>query len=157
VEVDWPGFATHGVYLSPASSSERTHQLDALREVVCSSGARHLVFGDFNLAPEDRDGRYGGAPSLFTHSSERAAFRKLLADGGLTDLYRHQHLDGEDFTFEKTHRGKRLQFRCDLALVSRDLADTSSLVHLHEPRTHGLSDHSAVLLDLAIQPGKRNI
>jgi len=74
-------------------------------------------------------------------------FEEFCQQWGLVDLFVEQH-DKVEFTIERMIRGKRSQFRCDLALVSHQLVDRLSIQVAHEVRCgdHSFTDHSALLL-----------
>src|SRR5262249_46530839 len=83
-------------------------------------------------APRPEDGLYGDQPSTWTGEGERRALRHLLTKNDLVDLYL-LHPTADPFTFEKRNQGKMTRFRCDLALVDRDIAQLQG--------THLLIDH----------------
>ena len=148
------GAAVHGVYF-PCETSDRRRRaefLDRLADATLAApGVPHVVLGDFNLAPTPGDGLYGGDPSRWTSQREREALRSLLAAGGLIDAtFAPEQPNG--FTFERLQRGKRLQFRCDLALVDRELHQRGALSvrvdHGVRLGRGAFTDHSALILDL---------
>lgn len=139
-------FEIHNVYLSPYSSADRCARLSDLRKWLAPVGDnRVLVIGDFNLAPLPSDGWFGANQSRFTRQSERDEFERLL-DVGLVDGLSEWTAD--EFTFQRTIRGRLSRFRCDLALISASLEAQPR--HDHSTRSGQLAftDHSAVIVDV---------
>ena len=101
---------------------------------------RTIVVGDFNtgISKYDLEGR-----SKF-HCEEE--FRKLSQEV-LRDCYRILHPDGKDYSW---HSSIGNGFRIDHALCSPDLSgQIASVVYDHNTR-HGISDHSALLMELEL-------
>jgi hypothetical protein len=125
--------------------------LTALHGALTGTPASNvLVVGDFNMGPSDADGRLGDAASVWNNETDRAPFRRLLADVGLVDLGAASAPHA--FTLERAASGGRHSaFRCDLALASIPLAPLLTLTYDHSvrERTHGFTDHSALIVDLA--------
>jgi exonuclease III len=66
---------------------------------------------------------------------------------GFCDLWRQRYPDGREFSWYNT-RGNG--FRIDHAFLSPALAERAGPIdYSHDERTSGLSDHSALLLELA--------
>jgi hypothetical protein len=142
--VHLPHCQLHSVHLDPYTSAARATQLRALTETL-DPAARHVIVGDFNLAPRPADGRYGEIASRFTSAAERAAFRALLERHGLRDS---TELDPPVFTIERTVNDQLSRFRCDLALVPGGLP-TGAVETDTETRRGRLAftDHAAILVD----------
>ena len=114
------------------------------------------LFGDFNVAPEDRDvwdiTQFVGA----THVTEpeRTALSSLIS-WGLEDVVRHAHPDGDgpfswwDYRAGSFHRGWGM--RIDLALLSLPLAARVSEAVVDREARKGPqpSDHAPVVVDLS--------
>jgi exodeoxyribonuclease III len=97
-----------------------------------------LALGDFNTcrAFVDEPGAIDVA----------ARFMDEIEAIGFRDLWRHRHPEGREFTWY-SHRGNG--FRIDHAFFSRCLARrTGTLRYSHEERRTGLSDHSALVVEL---------
>lgn len=148
------GAALHGVYFH-CETGERRQRAELLDRLAAAVQAvpmlPHIVVGDFNLAPTHRDGLYGGNPSRWTSEREREALRSLLATGGLIDAtFAPKRPNG--FTFERAINGRRLQFRCDLALVDGVLHESGDLIvgvdHGVRIGSGAFTDHSALIVDL---------
>ncbi len=112
---------------------------------VCAGlakGRQHpfLMIGDLNTGNQDAD-RTGG---------ERFAcadrFDGLSAEDGLVDLWRRSHGDAREWTWRSSKNG----FRIDHALANSHFIDrfAPTCSYDHVPRDQGLSDHSAIVLDL---------
>ena len=109
--------------------------------------ARHpfIMLGDFNAGASrvDADG--------YRFMAGRAFAR--LADAGLVDLWRRQHGDSREHTWFSHLSGGRpgRGFRIDHAFASRTLAErVTACRYDHEVRVRGLSDHSLLVVDLAL-------
>lgn len=146
--------AIHGVYFPAASgdSAARAARLAALTTYVENErSVRHVVVGDFNLAPTTADGVYNGQPSGFTSRRERDALAGLLAAGNLVDVVCSAGNE-RPFTFVREIRGRTSKFRCDLALVDCDRLGSGaiavSLDHSVRDGSVAFTDHSAVIVDL---------
>jgi exonuclease III/SAM-dependent methyltransferase len=144
----------HNVYLSPNSSPARRQMFSELSRSVIESGRPALILGDFNMAPEPSDGRFGDRESSWTGPTERQAFRDLLSSAGLIDSTRAAKTGEQYFTFERRQQGKESRFRCDLALISSTLAAKLSVSYDHSVRAKldGFTDHSALVVDLPLDP-----
>lgn len=132
---------------------ERVQLLNEISSVIRDEeGKTNIVFGDFNMSPRTVDGLYDGNTSKWTTGIERDAFNQLLTTNSLIDLGAR---DDSCFTYEKNARGKPLQYRCDLALVSRACADEGLLSYtvLHEVRLSddSFTDHSATLVKINVE------
>ena len=100
--------------------------------------AQALAIGDFNTCRAYVD--EPGAIDPCAH------FLDEVAAIGFCDLWRQRYPDGREFSWYST-RGNG--FRIDHAFLSPALVGrTSELRYSHDERTSGLSDHSALLLDL---------
>lgn len=150
LELRFGSISLHNVYLSPDHSSERTRLLTDLATAIAQAAQVNVVvLGDFNLAPRPEDGLFGGTPSKFTRAAERHALAQLLSTCELVDATRPQEGENPEFTFERVQRDRWLQFRCDLALVSKALLTSVSVGYDHTVRRNpdGFTDHSAILVD----------
>jgi len=135
---------------SPASSGKlRREHLEKLNSLTHSfDEAPILIAGDFNMAPQPKDGWYGDDHSKFTTKSERIIFENLLEEQRIEDL--GSKIDWEA-TFEKMNRGKLNSFRCDLALVKSNELTSWNLKYDHDYRKKkGMSDHSALILEYEV-------
>ena len=138
-------------YFPAGKTRDRIEHMENLSKIIQDFGINSmLIAGDFNLAPQLEDGWYGDEDfSNFTKKAERICFQKLLADFDLHDM-------GTEIewapTFERQIKGKSSRFRCDLFLVSSELISRlTRLSYDHSFRTQeGMSDHSALLLELSI-------
>jgi hypothetical protein len=101
------------------------------------------------MAPRKIDGLYGGKVSDYTKQYERILFNSLLEKLNVVDLFTEKNTETE-YTFERMNRGKLTQFRCDLALLDKELVAGSTISLDHEVRKgkERFTDHSAVIVDL---------
>jgi exodeoxyribonuclease-3 len=103
-------------------------------------GAEALAIGDFNTCRAYVD--EAGAIDPCAH------YLDAVAAVGFCDLWRQRHPKGREFSWYST-RGNG--FRIDHAFLSPALAARAGDVrYSHDERVGGLSDHSALLLDLDI-------
>jgi endonuclease/exonuclease/phosphatase family metal-dependent hydrolase len=140
----------HNVYLNAYKPAIRAEQLrEIARGILALPSRSHVLMGDFNLAPEPMDGLFGGKPSHFNTRTDRVPFFDLLKTVGLVDI-RSDEPDRQ-YTIERYQREKLSLFRCDLALVTQDLAPRITLRYDHNVRRgdQALTDHSALILSLA--------
>ena len=147
----------HNVYLDPYSRRRRGDQLEELRDHMTAEPERPvLIVGDFNLAPRPEDGCFDGKASKFNSDVDRGPFRRLLVDVGLQDLT--SAASGIQYTIVRKHQGKRIEFRCDLALASDYIAPTITANYHHDTRTGArpFTDHSAIVLNLPVTPPSRH-
>jgi len=102
--------------------------------------AEALAIGDFNTCRAYVD--EPGAIDVCAH------YMDGIEAIGFCDLWRRRYLEGREFSWYST-RGNG--FRIDHAFLSPALAARAGPVrYSHEDRCNGLSDHSALLLDLDI-------
>jgi exonuclease III len=102
--------------------------------------AEALAIGDFNTCRAYVD--EPGAIDSCAH------FMDGVAEIGFCDLWRRNYPDGREFSWYST-RGNG--FRIDHAFLSPALAGRAGAIrYSHDERTSGLSDHSALLLDLDV-------
>jgi hypothetical protein len=143
----------HNVYLDPYSRRSRGDQLEELHDHVrAEPGQPMLIVGDFNLAPRPEDGCFDGKASRFNSDVDRGPFRRLLVDVRLQDLT--SAASGVQYSIVRERRGKRIEFRCDLALASDYIAPTITANYHHDTRAGALpfTDHSALVLNLPVTP-----
>lgn len=109
---------------------------------------RHAIVGDLNGSRDA--GQAGGTPRHVAHAMGRlwtAGYRDAFLEGGWS-----KDVDFGPETTWKSHWGHEL--RLDHAILSASL--TPRLVgakYSHSPRMEGVSDHSAVLVDLRREGG----
>jgi SAM-dependent methyltransferase len=146
--------AIHHAYLDAYSQTARAAQLDHLRAGLRAEVTEDrpiLVVGDFNLAPRPQDGRFDGHPSTFNSDTDRAPYQSLVAACLLEDA---TATDPPEFSVVRSARGRRWEFRCDLALLSDYLAPSVCVTYDHSVRAgpSAFTDHSSLLIDLPVSP-----
>ena len=128
-------------------------------QVLCRQGGEVAVFGDFNIAPEDRDVWDPAQLVGATHvtPAERDAFERLKACG-LEDVARRLHPEGVgpftwwDYRGGAFHKGEGM--RIDLALCTAGLAGRVVRAEVdREARKRATgegapSDHAPLVIDL---------
>jgi exodeoxyribonuclease-3 len=130
-------------------------QLRRHLDCVATPDDQHVVAGDFNIAPDDRDvydpAKFVGA----THTSppERELLGELHA-WGLTDLFRRFYEQDRlyswwDYRAGDFHQGRGL--RIDLLLATAPLAARAewSIVDRNARKGQQPSDHAPVVVDFA--------
>jgi exodeoxyribonuclease III len=101
-----------------------------------------VVIGDFNTGRNDLD--VEGSGTRFDCADQ---FIGLSAKAGLADLWRFRHGERREWTWRSAKNGFRIDHAFgNKALVSRFPNYRCEINH--EPRLIGLTDHSAVVLDL---------
>ena len=113
---------------------------DALASWLPSAGPT-LMIGDLNLVDPVHDD-----PLKYVLPEETAAYDGLTSRHGLTDAYRTQHPDEADVSWVD-HSG--VGCRYDHAFVTADVVRRVVACDLdHGPREAGLTDHSALLVEV---------
>lgn len=149
VEVGY--FVVFNAYLDAYTQKTRALQLNKLRTFVAQEKDRPvLVVGDFNLAPSPLDGLYGGNSSTFNSDLDRKPFQEFLNNCHLIDLGVSANQSG--WTIERSLRKQKLQFRCDLILVSDYVSSSLSMRNDTSTRTGDgtFTDHSGLLITLPV-------
>jgi exodeoxyribonuclease-3 len=139
VSVDFAAFRLNGIYMPNLLA--KVPYWEALIAALSSQSATHaLAIGDFNTCRAYLD--EAGAIDATAHymdAIERIGFR---------DLWRHRYPDGREYSWFST-RGNG--FRIDHAFLSHALAARAVAIHYsHQERVAGLSDHSPLILELAV-------
>jgi exodeoxyribonuclease III len=134
------------------------HRLRAFLDETSSPDRPVAVCGDFNVAPDDRD---VWDPSKFvgmTHVSppEREALAHLES-WGLVDVFRRLYDEDGLFSWWDYRAGsfhKHQGMRIDLVLVTEVLARaaTYGLIDRNARKGQKPSDHTPVLIDVAVDP-----
>jgi len=138
-----------GLYVpSRDASPEKTER--KRRWLACCStalsgvaGQPTILLGDLNILEPGHKTRY---PFFAPFEYD---FYQALADAhGLTDAFRHLHPDAPEHSWVgRTGDG----YRYDHGFCSRELAGlVTSCEYVHQPRADKLSDHSALVLRLAL-------
>lgn len=105
---------------------------------------RHLLIGDLNTGRHQLD--EAGRTFYCTEQFE------ALSGAGLIDVWRTRNLEAREYSwFSSRGRG----FRIDHAFASpRADRMVTGVFYDHEPRIAGITDHSALIVDLAPFPGR---
>ncbi|MET7778105.1 methyltransferase domain-containing protein [Streptomyces mirabilis] len=148
IELEW--LVVLQVHLDAYAGASRATQLTELAAMATAEKGRPLlVCGDFNLAPRPEDGRFGEETSTFTTEAERQVLQQLMQVADLVDATAEEV---PAFTFERVFNGKPSRFRCDLALLSGHLTETTTVTVDAAVRSGpaAFTDHSALLVDLPL-------
>lgn len=118
---------------------------DAILTSVSRPGAPALLIGDFNTGRNDLDKADGATAFIGSEYMAR------MEDAGYADLWRSQHPARREYSwFSKPWNNG---FRLDHAFGNRRIAaQVKDCRYDHTPREAGISDHSALLLELAVEP-----
>jgi exonuclease III len=139
LRVRFDRFSLVGVHL-PNLKAKLPHWDALLRVAREADGAPAIYAGDFNTGrvPQDADG------FRFTAADRMEALEGL----GWVDAWRHMHPAGREFSWY-SHRGRG--FRLDHIFLSPALAPHLAQARFaHHFREQGASDHSALLVELAL-------
>ena len=128
------GLELSSVYAPYGNVEGRAHKLawlKSLREHIAAThrrSARHVLCGDFNVVPEDRDTSTGARnPNALNFTDEERCELSALLDAGFVDLYAHLHPDGRDrFTYWNYRWNRdslRYGVRLDLILGTKRIVD----------------------------------
>jgi exonuclease III len=146
LEVDLPGadLRLAAVYGPPAGPEVPAFWNAAAAWLPCRTGRPYLLLGDYNAGASEVDA------DRYRFKAGRAF--ALLGGMGLVDLWRRHHGDRREHTWF-SHRpggGVGRGFRIDHAFASAELAKRArGCWYDHTVRRRGLSDHSALVVDLA--------
>lgn len=115
------------------------------RHALENRNESHIILGDLNGSRDP--GQPGGAPAHVAQAMGR------LWTGGYVDAFDPARAGGERVsqpeTTWKSHWGHEL--RLDHAILSAPLSgDLAGAEYAHSPRENGVSDHSAVIVSLAL-------
>lgn len=136
---------TYGLTILPVHFPQKAAQVPLFEALLADSASLldldTLLIGDLNC----------GLP--FIDSTDKtfanAKYFQALLDAGWVDLYRqHAGPDARDYSWISPRTGRG--FRYDHALASPSLAERLvSLTYDHAPRDSGVSDHSAIVLEVS--------
>jgi len=139
VRADFPGFRLCGVYM-PNLKAKIPYWDALLAALGAERDVAALAIGDFNTcrAYVDEPGRI----------DKLSYYMDRIEGIGFYDLWRRRYPDGREFSWYST-RGNG--FRIDHAFLSPELAARAGEIrYSHDERLAGLSDHSALVLDLRV-------
>jgi exodeoxyribonuclease-3 len=150
-------YVPHGDAPGGPRYDDKLKWFERLRKLIGSASPRpHVVCGDFNVAPEDRDVYDPDArrEKLISSTPERRAFRRLL-DAGYVDAFREQTLASGHYTWW-SHRIGAVAANKGLR-VDHHLVDVGLRRRIHDVRIDrgererpGSSDHAPVTLSLEV-------
>jgi exodeoxyribonuclease III len=146
---------------APELAKVRTHEsvarwlaeLPAAPRILCgdfNTPRRELPDGDVLTFAHESSGRLRPERGERWDAAERALVHDLRAEHGWTDAYRSLHGYGDrsaSWTFKDDRGGWRLDHVLVLGL------DVVACAYAHEWRRAGLSDHSALVADVALPYG----
>lgn len=139
VEVEIAGISLIGVYM-PNGVAKTPYWEAVVRSAAGRTGSKPALFiGDFNTGRhlEDERGR-----TLIS-----APFMDIMEESGFTEVWRRRNPDAREFTWTSP-RGNG--FRLDHAFASPSLeARIIDVRYSHAERIDRISDHSAMIIDIA--------
>ena len=161
----WGAFRVINLYVpnGQAPGSEKfaykLHWLEALTRWLKSEAAKHpglVVFGDFNVAPEDRDVHDPAAwvGSVHVSPEERAALAQIT-ELGLVDCFRHFEQPEKSFSWWDYRQGafrRNNGLRIDLILAHRQLLPrlVGCRIDVEPRRVERASDHTPVIAEFGM-------
>ena len=149
------------VYVPTRKALGKIAFLDALRADLLASedlSSPLLLCGDFNLCRDERDAwdvKLLAEADLFPDRAEDLAFRRLLEDCDLHDLFRERHPEGGHFSwfdYRRASFARRRGLRLDYIFANRAAAAACADAW-HDYAVRGAakpSDHAPVWARLAI-------
>jgi exodeoxyribonuclease-3 len=154
-------YCPNGKYVGHPDFPTKLAWLDTLIDYVRScapADCPSVLGGDFNLCPGPLDSwnEAAFAGEIFHTAEERERFARLLACGGLHDLFRARHPDLQSFSWWDYRAGAFHQnhgLRIDLLLATRPVLDRVKSVETdreYRKKKEGVtsSDHAPVFADL---------
>ncbi|MGQ7871528.1 methyltransferase domain-containing protein [Bacillus sp. 1A] len=135
------------VYLNSYKTKERALQLEMIRSFLEDFNYNPLIIsGDFNIAPRPCDGLYGENISRFNSHIDRTPLQLIIEKLNLIEVQNTNKQ--QEFTYEKKVKDKWIKFRCDLALISKEISKNTFLKYDHTVRTNNkFTDHSALIIN----------
>jgi exodeoxyribonuclease-3 len=138
VTVQFENFGLTGTYF-PSLHAKVPHWEYMLRVAARNSGGRHIVFGDVNTGKNYID----EARSVFHYGD----YIDRMAALGWPEAWRYLHPTGRQYSW---YSHKKNGFRIDHAYVSPALVpNLRQARYSHRGRKEGISDHSALVVELA--------
>jgi exonuclease III len=137
---------TMGLTLLPVHFPQKALQIPLFEAVLADTPSllerQCLLLGDMNCGIPFQD----STDKTFVNTR----YFQALKQAGWNDLYRQCHGEkAQDFSWISPRTGRG--FRYDHAMASASLAQaTSHCQYVHEVREKGLSDHSALIVDVSI-------
>jgi exodeoxyribonuclease-3 len=129
----------------PEKTERKRNWLAACQAAIAARRPAHplILLGDLNILEPGHQPHYP-----FFAEFEYDFYRALATRHGLTDAFRHLHPDATEHSWvDRDGHG----YRYDHVFCSAPLANAiSECGYLHDPRTTGLSDHSAMTATLAV-------
>ena len=139
VSVDFAMFRLIGIYM-PNLLAKVPYWEALIAALSAQSATRALAIGDFNTCRAYLD--EPGAIDATAH------YMDAIEQIGFRDLWRHRYPDRREYSWFSTRSNG---FRIDYAFLSQDLTASAGTIHYsHEDRIAGLSDHSPLILELAV-------
>lgn len=151
-----PKLEVVGVYIPSRDASVEKREkkkrfLDALAIALEEPSAGRVFCGDFNVLEPDH------VPFYSVFEPWEYGFFRRLEDLGFTDAFRALHPKAAEYSWVgRTGDG----YRYDHAFITSDLlTGLKACRYDHEPRQRRLSDHSAIVLTLAVSErrGRANL
>ena len=139
VSVEFAAFRLSGIYM-PNLLAKVPYWEALITALAFESSGHALAIGDFNTCRAYVD--EAGAIDATAHYMDK------IERIGFCDLWRRRYPEGREYSWFST-RGNG--FRIDHAFLSHDLAARAGSIHYsHDERIAGLSDHSPLILELAV-------
>ena len=139
VSVHFAMFRLVGIYM-PNLLAKIPYWEALIAALSAQSATRALAIGDFNTCRAYLD--EAGAVDPTAH------YMDAIEQIGFRDLWRHRYPERREYSWFSTRSNG---FRIDHAFLSQDLATATVTIHYsHEERVARISDHSPLILELAV-------
>lgn len=154
-KLEFENLLIYNVYLDAYKQTTRAVQLRQINQnIPRETGKPVLIVGDFNISPTPEEGLSSGVPSGFNSEIDRHPLRTIVDSVHLTDV---GHSNPPVWTVVRKVKNDLIEYRCDLVLASRFLADR--LVFKSDASTRkgaiAFTDHSGLVVKLPFQLGTR--
>ena len=139
VSVNFAMFRLVGIYM-PNLLAKIPYWEALIAALSAQSATRALAIGDFNICRAYLD--EAGAIDPTAH------YMDAIEQIGFRDLWRHRYPERREYSWFSTRSNG---FRIEHAFLSQDLATAAVTIHYsHEERVARISDHSPLILELAV-------
>jgi exodeoxyribonuclease III len=146
-----------GLYVPSRGPQQRRNQnkrafqravTEALPDFVTRSGGPVIIAGDLNVVEP------GHTPHHPVFGGWEYDFYRSFSEAGMADAFRAMHPRAAEHSwFGRSGRGYRFDH---VFVTGQHSTQIRSCGYLHEPREHGLTDHAAMTLSLALLPGRNH-
>jgi exodeoxyribonuclease-3 len=151
LRADFPTLTVYGLYL-PQGERKSPHFEYLIQEAERLLARNVICIGDFNTGRNDLDIERS-RDLVKPRNGFTSAAQFLQLEEHWTDVWRHLNPDGDQYSwYSRGYRsGLQTGWRIDHCLVSSPLVKRiRDARYVHEPRAQGWTDHSALLVEIAV-------